>query len=250
MPRRFLPALAGAASICLAATFQAAAPDAPYDSLPAKAANLTFNDDGIDMRGTLIGFRSYCDFYQNDCAELDQKRTDETIHLTPKMWTAIRRQYARASAGMTIREDFKKYPLDPYSNNAPDVWTHGEEGSGDCEDWTFMWDAAFRKLGVPRSALLKMLVSSDRKEYSGEGKTARVFSQKHMILVLRTNLGSFVADMNTQKLTPLEDLDKEWSIVRVESPNHAMSWVTASLQKQKTEPAVQVGANAALLTPQ
>lgn len=225
--------------VLAAAAFDRAAASNDDLILPhGTGASVSFHGNAIKLGSRFAAYDTFCKTYQ---ACHDVTRDDRVIALTRENWEKIVTVHARVHAALRTVEDFKKYPLDPKSKKAPDIWTYGEDGTGDCEDYANRWQKELIAQGLPPSAVLRMILSSDEVERGTVNGRSVTFSQAHMVVLIRTNQGDFVADMGRQRLLPLAEIEKKWKIDLVESPRNQTDFVGGAINRPSPQIAAAPG---------
>jgi predicted transglutaminase-like cysteine proteinase len=236
-----LRAAALAGSILCAAFHSAAANEnrATASSLPLPPANGAYFTFPINTKPERLGERlpAYNVFCQHSPAEcIDFPRAEKIIHLDQASWDRLVAVFEHVRANMELVEDFRTYgPTGKKDTNgrdiAPDVWTHGETGKGDCEDWALRWRRELMAAGFPASALLLTFLQNNEIETMTVNGVTQTYKQGHLVLAIRTDRGDLVADMLKDQLYSVAELTKEWDVDLVESPFNMTQFFKPDMRK-------------------
>lgn len=234
-----LPALALAAAISCVPAFKQAASDAPDENLPLPplASTLKFSMDYVDPREQYAGYKVYCQTY-GDCENFDKPRRESLIVLTPQNWAKIQKIHHDVYSRLTFKPDFEVYPAPGGSSEPPDVWTRGETGVADCEDFMLGLEHAMIKAKFPRSAVLKVVFEIPGGDIMIEDGKEVLVMQKHAGLMFRTTRGYFTTDNLTKDIIPVDKLPRNWRIHYIERPERSLRWSKAWVRDPDFDPLI------------
>jgi predicted transglutaminase-like cysteine proteinase len=138
-------------------------------SVPAAAESVT------------AAFRSFCASHPGDC----QRRGGgvDPVAFAAANWSDLGAVNARVNRRIRARPDMEIH-------GRADVWSLGEGGVGDCEDYALAKRHELLRRGWPSSALLIAVV----RDRTGEG---------HAVLLVPTASGHHVLDSRTEAIRPI-----------------------------------------------
>lgn len=128
----------------------------------------------------LTGWVAFCDNYPQECA-IDL-REPEVVRMTPQLWQHLLTANVLVNTFISPMTDDEQWGV-------PELWTLGETGKGDCEDYALRKRQMLAELGVPRRAMRVVMVVDER-----EGG--------HAVLAIRTTQGELILDNLRDAILP------------------------------------------------
>ena len=133
------------------------------------------------------GYASMCLEYPDECLETATEPVK--IALTKGVWQDLQRINLQVNRQIKPQSDLDHWGLDEW-------WTFGEDGYGDCEDYTLLKRRMLIAAGYPRQALLITTgINPQAKEAENRG---------HAVLTVVTDKGDYILDN-------MSDYIKLWS---------------------------------------
>lgn len=162
------------------------------------------------------GYLRYCRDYPKQCNQSDLV-TRVIIHGPRKIDASLRYGELVAINKRVNREI--KYTGDIEQHGRSEIWTYGENGTGDCEDQALRKKELCLKNGFPPEALLLTSVT-----VKGVG---------HMLLMVRTTEGDFYMDNGGDRLYTQEELEKKRGYVFIDrqADDGSDRWVNLNKKK-------------------
>ena len=175
----------------------------PYESprqLQVPVVRIKFNSPALPPMASTL----FCLKYQNDCRTHKTAFRGGAVKLTAERWTELKRVNAEVNRSII-----------PERNNdglAGEKWVISPK-SGDCNDYAVTKRHELLKRGWPARALLlsEVVVS---------------WGEHHLVLVVRTSDGDFVADNLNANIRSWSKTPYQW--VRIQSPDNPTFWSTVA----------------------
>ena len=149
---------------------------AAFEGVPFRTSYL----DGKGPAQPIAAWSQMCSRDPAECAV--DTREPETMYLDSAAWDLV-----QSVNSLTNREIRAVTDRDHWG--VEDLWSHPDDGMGDCEDIQMLKRARLAAAGLPRRAM-RMTVVIDE---TGEG---------HAVLGLRTDRGDFVLDNRHDRVMP------------------------------------------------
>jgi len=144
----------------------------------------------------------FCLKYQDDCKVDKTASTDSTVTLTSNRWAELERVNAAVNQAIVPHPNTKGL--------AGEVWLISPR-AGECHDYAVTKRHELLALGWPEQDLLLSEVVTS-------------WGEHHLVLVIRTSDGDFVADNLNPNIRIWSQTPYQW--VRIQSPGNPLIWST------------------------
>jgi predicted transglutaminase-like cysteine proteinase len=144
----------------------------------------------------------FCLKYRDDCKVHETVSTDSTVTLTSNRWAELERVNATVNRSIIPQPNTKGL--------AGEVWLISPK-AGECHDYAVTKRHELLALGWPEQDLLLSEVVTS-------------WGEHHLVLVIRTSDGDFVADNLNPNIRIWSQTPYQW--VRIQSPGNPMIWST------------------------